>query len=100
MLFDDDDKMYDGPVAYDGEEGLQGVREEGGCATADCYGGDETECHEGDAGNAEGPWPEILGMESEGVVVWDVVLGRLVFLLSCCIVCVTYWNRAQSREDE
>lgn len=74
MLFDDDDQVDDGPVSDDGEESLERVFEKGSRAAADGDSGDEANCHEGDAWNAEGPRAEVLCVQGEGVVVWDVVL--------------------------
>lgn len=63
-----------GPVADDTQEGLQRVTEVDGSAAADYNRGDKSEGNEDDTGDAEHPGSKVLRVESERVVVWDVVL--------------------------
>lgn len=75
MLFRNHNDVDHGPVPDDTQECLErGFREESSCATAndDCC--NEAECYEDDAGDAESPGTEVLGVHGERVVVWDVIL--------------------------
>ena len=74
VFFDDDNKVNDGPVPDDRQECLQHVFKERCCAAPDHNGCDEPERNEHVSGDSKGPRPKVLGMQSERIVVWNVVL--------------------------
>jgi len=78
VFFRYNNNVDDCPVSDDTQEGLEGsFREESSCATTDDDGGDEAECDEDYARDAESPRTEVLRVHGEGVVVWDVVLWHV-----------------------
>jgi hypothetical protein len=65
VLFSHHDKVDDCPVADNAQECLESVCEEFGCEASNDDCGDEAKCDQYDAGNANGPRAEVLGVHGE-----------------------------------
>lgn len=77
VLFDNYHQVDDGPVSDDAEDRLQGAFERQACQAPDNGGDDEAESHECDTRDFDRPRTQILSMQRERVIVWDVVCGGM-----------------------
>lgn len=75
VLFDNYDQVDDGPVPDDAQDSLQGAFERQACQTPNNGGDDEAESHECDTRHLDCPRTQILSMQRERVVVWNVICG-------------------------
>ena len=77
VFFDNNDDVNNSPVSNNGQKSLESILEEGRCTATHCDGGDETESDKGDPWNAKSPWPKVLSMHCERIVIGNIVLSRL-----------------------
>ena len=78
VLFSNDHDMHHRPVSYDAQKCLESCFWEEFCGAAtdnDCSY--EADGHQYDSGDSQSPWTKVLGMHSERIVVWDVVLWKV-----------------------